>query len=361
MKLIDRYIITMFSSHFFFALIAIIMIFIIIDVMENVDGFIDRGAQIPTVVMYYIYFIPEMIKSMIPVAMLLSSLFTTGKLSNQNELVAMKAGGMSLYRFMLPFLGIGVVVTLLSVYFNGWIVPHANKAKYQIEREHLSGAAADAGRYNLYIQDSPLRFISIGYFDENRNTVSRVSIHEFSDTNFSILRRRYDAARMEWDAENRHWFLADGIKREFLGPQERLSKFDLLRMDELYFNPADIARKQLQPDEMDYYELRDFIRNQRRAGQQTARWELDYYSKIAFPFASIIVILFGVPFSAQKRRGGLALQFAIGVLITFLYIAFMTITESLAQSGQYNTIFMAWLPNMLFLGAGLVNLIRVRK
>jgi len=362
MKLIDRYIIKQFISHFNFALIAIIMVFIIIDLMENVDDFIDRKAPVGIVIQYYIFFIPEMIKSMIPVAMLLSSLFTTGKLSNQNELVALKASGVSLYRFMLPFLAIGVFVTCASIYFNGWIVPTANKEKYQIEREHLAkGGRSDFARYNIFIQDSPIRFLSLGFFDETTNTVSRVSIQEFSDTNFTVLERRYDAGRMEWSPEDKIWTLHRGVMREFQNDTETLTSFDRLQMEELFFNPDDIARKQLQPDEMDYFELRDFIQSQRRAGQQTARWEVDYYGKIAFPFASLVVILFGVPFSAEKRRGGLALQFAVGVLITFLYIASMAMSETLGRSSDYNTLFMAWLPNIIFFGAGVLNLLRVRK
>jgi len=362
MKSIDLYIIKQFLFYFVFALIVIIKLFIIIDLMENVDDFIDRGAPVSVVVVYYIYFIPEMIKSMIPVAMLLSSLFTTGKLSTQNELVAMKAGGVSLYRFMLPFLAIGIIVTGVSLYFNGWIVPLANKEKYQIEREHLAkGARGDIARYNIFIQDSPFRFLSLGFYDETTNAVTRVSIQEFSDTNLSVLERRYDASRMEWETEGSYWRLHGGTLREFAGKKEVLTPFDTLSMKDIYFNPEDIAKKQLLPDEMSYFELGEFIEAQRRAGQQTARWEVDYYAKIAFPFASLVVILFGVPFSAQKRRGGMALQFAIGVLITFLYMAFMAISETLGHSGQYNTMLMAWLPNIIFFVAGLFNLMRVRK
>lgn len=362
MKLVDKYIIRQFVSHFFFALIAIIMIFIIIDLMENVDSFIDRGAPVQVVILYYIYFIPEMIKSMIPVAMLLSSLFTTGKLSSQNELVAMKAGGVSLYRFMLPFLAIGVLVTGFTVYFNGWVVPLANKEKFQIEREHLTRSGrAEVGHYNIFIQDSPVRFLSLGFYDERARSVSRVSIQDFSDTNYSVLVRRYDASRMEWDSEQRAWTLYRGTIREFSGDRETMKEFDQFPLENLQFTPDDIAKKQIHPEEMNYTELGEFIQSQRRAGQQTARWEVDYYATIAFPFASLIVILFGVPFSAQKRRGGMALQFAMGVLITFLYMAFMTISETLGHSGQYSTLLMAWLPNLLFLGAGLINLMRVGK
>ncbi len=361
MKIIDRYIISQFVAHFLFALVAIILVFIVIDLMENLDKFIDRDVPAATIVRYYFFFIPEMIKSMIPVAMLLSSLFTTGRLSNQNELVAIKASGMSLYRFMVPFLFVGIIVTALSVYFNGWIVPISNKQKFHIERVHLSKHLESLPRYNIYLQESPVRFLSLGYFDESQNSVSRVSIQEFSDTNYSIMLRRFDARLMSWRAADRQWILNDVAARSFDGTREIIERFDSLTIPELRFNPDDLLKKQLKPDEMDYFELGDFIEIQRRAGQETARWQIDYYSKISFPFASIVVIFFGIPFSAQKRRGGMALQFAIGVLITFLYMACMKVSEVMGHSGQYNPLFMAWLPNLLFLAAGLVNIFRVRK
>jgi lipopolysaccharide export system permease protein len=361
MKLIDRYIIRQFISHFLFALLAIILIFIIIDLMENLDDFIDRDVPAPIVVQYYVFFIPEMIKSMIPVAILLSSLFTTGRLSNQNELVAIKSSGVSLYRFIIPFLGVGIVVTVLSVYFNGWIVPISNKQKFQIERVHLSKHLQDVPRYNIFLQDSPVRFLSLGYYDDSRNTVSRVIIQEFSDTNYAVMNRRYDSDSMEWDPELRQWIMWRAVVRHFDGTTEHIEHFDTLALSQLRFNPDDLLKKQLRPDEMDYWELKDFIEVQRRAGQETARWLVDFYGKISFPFASIIVIFFGVPFSAQKRRGGMALQFAVGVLITFLYMAFMKISEVMGYSGQYSPLLMAWLPNLIFLVAGIVNLFRARK
>jgi lipopolysaccharide export system permease protein len=361
MKLIDRYIIRQFISHFLFALLAIILVFIIIDLMENLDDFIDRDVPAPIILRYYIFFIPEMIKSMIPVAMLLSSLFTTGKLSSQNELVAIKSSGVSLYRFMLPFLGVGIVVTLLSVYFNGWIVPVSNKQKFQIERVHLSKHLQNIPRYNIFLQDTPVRFLSLGYFDDSRNTVSRVSIQEFSDTNFSIMARRYDSESMYWDYERRLWTMDGAVVRDFSVRSEQIEHFDSLALPQLRFNPDDLLKNQLKPDEMDYWELKDFIEVQRRAGQETSRWLVDFYSKISFPFASIVVIFFGVPFSSQKRRGGMALQFAVGVMITFLYMAFMKISEVMGYSGQYHPLLMAWLPNLIFLAAGLVNMLRVRQ
>ena len=85
-------------------MITFTLIFVVIDMMEKLDDFIDANTTWNIVVQYYFVFIPEIIRLMMPVAVMLGALFTVGKLSNQNELTAIKAGGISFYRFILPFL-----------------------------------------------------------------------------------------------------------------------------------------------------------------------------------------------------------------------------------------------------------------
>jgi lipopolysaccharide export system permease protein len=126
-SLLDRYIVRQFLATAFFSLIAFTIIFVVIDAMERLDDFIDHDATILLVARYYLFFVPEIIKLITPVAMLLGSLFVTARLSTQNEITAMKTGGISLYRMMVPYVGVAVVVSALSIYFNGWIVPQANK------------------------------------------------------------------------------------------------------------------------------------------------------------------------------------------------------------------------------------------
>ena len=132
MKILDRYIIRQFLIVFLFGLLAFIAIFIIIDMMEKLDDFIDAQAPTSTIVQYYIASIPDIVKLMIPVAVLLSSLFVTGRLSSQNELAAIKSSGVSLYRIMAPFLIVTFIICFASIYLNGWIVPYANQKKFYI-------------------------------------------------------------------------------------------------------------------------------------------------------------------------------------------------------------------------------------
>lgn len=382
MKILDRYIVNQFLQTAGFGLAAFTVIFVVVDMMENLDDFIDRQVPFTIVVQYYVYFMPEIIKLMIPVAVLLSSLFTTGRLSNFNEIPAMKASGVSLYRFMLPMLTVALLISVTSVYFNGWIVPYANQKKFTIARVHLNKYLESFGRHNIFVQDSPTRIVSIGYFDVDVNTAHRVTIQDYSVEDQTQMVTRYDAKEMVWDSASRVWRLVDCTTRTFEGNWktsdslgsnhrivdpagqiiefEQIAQFDTLTIVGLHFIPSEIKKKQERPDEMSYYDLRSFIENQKRAGHQVARWQVDFYSKISFPFASFIVVLFGVPFSSMKRRSGLAIEFGISLGICFVYLAFMKISHTFGYNGDLDPLVTAWFANVIFLLAGLINLWRVR-
>ncbi len=361
MKLLDRYIIKQFLLTALFSLVAVTIVFVVIDAMEKLDDFIDKQVTLPIIGQYYLFFIPEIIKLIIPVAMLLASLFVTARMATQNELTAMKSSGISLYRTMIPYLAVALLVSAASVYFNGWIVPYANKQKFAIERTYLRKNVITGSGANVYVQDSPTRILSVGYFDDRRNVATRISIQDFSDTNLTMIVGRIDATSMSWDTTARQWILHKGIRRWFSDGNEQLEEFETQSAGRLHFNADDLRKKQEKPDEMDYYSLEQFIENQQRAGQNVARWLVAFYSKISFPFASVIVVLFGVPFSAMKQRGGVSIQLGISLLICFVYLIVMKVSHVFGYNGDVDPLLTAWAANIAFFAGAIIIMIRVRK
>jgi len=361
MRRIDRYVMRQFVQTAFFALFSIMVIFVVVDLMENLDDFLDKSANTGIIVTYYVWFLPEIVKLMIPVAMLLSALFTTGRLSTYNELTALKSAGISLYRFMVPLLSVALVVSAVSIYFNGWVVPYANKKKMAIARVYFQKDIEFISKNNIYIQDADNRILSIGIYDDYSNIAQQVSLQEFDRKDPTVLSGRYDAVQMKWNDREGTWTLITGTHRTFSGGREVFEKFSTRQIGPLNFSPEDIRKKQQKPDEMDYNDLKQFIANQQRAGQDVSRWQVDFYGKIAFPFASFIVVLFGIPFSSIKRRSGLGIEFGIAVAICFLYMIFLKISQAFGYNGDLNPLLTAWLANIIFLLAGIYNLWRVPK
>ncbi len=354
MKKFDSYAIRQFLVTAIFSLGAFTAIFLVVDLMENLDDFLDKAAPAGIILTYYLYFMPEIIKLMLPVSVLLSALFTTGRLSSHNELIALKSGGVSLYRFMAPFIILAVALSGFAIWFNGWVVPATNQKKFAIARSYFHKYLENTSKSNIFIQDSRDRILTIGIYDEMRSTALRVSIQEFDPSDPALMTARYDAFEMRWNDTTRNWTLLTGTERRFTRAGEIQTSFKEKTLGSMNFAPDDVRKKQQKPDEMDYNDLGAFIEHQQRSGQDVSRWLVDYYGKIAFPFANLIVVIFGIPFAAIKRRSGLGVEFGIALAICFLYMIFLKVSQAFGYNGDMDPLLTAWLANIIFLlGGGL--------
>ncbi|GJQ62466.1 MAG: permease [Melioribacteraceae bacterium] len=360
MKLLDRYVVKQFVQIFFFGILAFILIFLIIDMMENLDDFIDKDVPAEIMAQYYLVFLPEMVRLITPVAVLLAALFTVGKMSGQNELAAIKAGGVSLYRFMVPFMVTALIISLGSVYFGGYVVPFANKEKVKIEQEYMNKSIVHAGS-NIFFQDSKTRIVTIAYYDVNRYQANRVSIQEFADNDITQMLSRIDASRMVYDTTSGDWILKKATKREFGKQNESIFYYDSLALSHLNFTPEEVYKKQQKPEEMNITELKDLADSQLKSGNDPTRILIEYHTRLAYPFASFVIVLFGIPLSANKRRGGLAVQFIINVLITFIYLVLMNIAQAYGKNGVLDPVLTAWFNNIIFLVVAIGYIFTVRK
>ena len=360
MKIIDRYLIKQFLQTIVFGLLAFTLVFVVIDLMENLDDFIDQSVPTHIILHYYLVFSPDIIKLMTPVAVLFAALFTVGKAANLSELTAIKASGVSMYRFMAPFLITSLFISIFSIYFSGYVVPMANKTKLNIEMNYLNRGYVFSGN-NIFFQDSKNIIVNISFFDNNRDQANRVSIQKFDKNDLTKMESRIDASRMVYDTSSHDWTAYSGVERTFSGDKQTASYFKKLKLTELNLTPKDLATKQQKPEEMNLSELKNLISTQKRAGIDPTRTLIDYYSRFAFPMASIVVVLFGLPISANKRKGGLAVQIGINILVTFIYLVFMKVSQAFGKNGAMNPLLTAWLANIIFLAGALINLPRVRQ
>lgn len=360
MKILDKYIIKQFISTFIFALIAFISLFVIIDLMENLDDFVDAKMQFTLILKYYMYFVPEIIKLMTPVAVLLSSLFTTGKLSNLNELVAIRSSGVSLYRYMMPFLVVTIFITMGSVYFTGYVIPNADKKKTYIEKKYMDSGNT-LSEDNIFFQDTKKRIVTISFFEVESKTGYKVSMHEFDAKDITKLVKRTDVEKIVYDATRKGWNFIGVKERTVENDQITTSTYPEVFVNYLNFTPEEIVKKNKKYEEMTNPEILTRISEEKQAGLDPRRSITEYHSRLAFCFASLIVVFFGVPLSANKRKGGMAVQFGVNVLVAFVYMAFMKISQAFGKNGSINPILTAWFSNGVFLLAATINIFRVRK
>jgi len=359
MNIIDRYITKKFLLTFVFGMVALCAIFMVVNLMETLDDFIDKDVSTEVIINYYIYFLPEILKLLTPIGILIAVLFSVGMLSTGNEITAMKTGGMSLFRLMIPFIIIGISLSGLQLYFNGWIVPIANAEKIAIEQQYLKQKKSGGPIYNLYFRESPTRNIIMQYYDGQRKTGNRIAVEEFSSEETPRLVHRIEAKKILWDSVSVSWKLINGIERKYIGIKNEVSRFDTTFI-KLSITHDQIIKLKISISEMNFDELRDYIQMMKSGGKDVRKQMIEYYGNYAFPFANIIVILFGVPFASVRKKNGIAVQIGAAMGISFVYLVFTKLSQTVGLATDISPQLTAWSANAVFLAFGLITIFRTK-
>ena len=150
----------------------------------------------------------------------------------------------------------------------------------------------------------------------------------------------------------------DGAIRQFHDEGEIITSFRRREFPELPEKPEDLAKESIEPEEMRFSELRDYIDKVRRGGGSIDKYQVDLYFKFSFPFTNLIFALIGAALSSAKRKPSMATGFGLTLLISFSYYGILRIGQSLGHSGVLEPFFAAWMGNIVFLAVGMVLLFR---
>jgi len=358
MTILDKYISKKFLGVVVFALVAFISIFIIVDLVEKLDAFIKNDVPNFIVLKFYLYSMPFIIVITLPVAMLLASLFSIGNLARQNELIAMKAAGLSLYRILLPLFIISFIISTGALVFSEYVVPGASEKREFINDEYLEKERESWRKRinNVYMQDDLGRRISMRYFHATKKIGYGVSIKKFAGNNLVF---RLDARKMVWADST--WILYEGYERTFENDIEKAVSFTQKILQDENLTPKDFAKVLKRSEEMSYAELKSFIHDVITNGGDPDQWLVDLYLKISVPFASFIIVLFGAPLSSRKRRGGAMTGFGISLAICFVYFGILKTFQTMGHNGHIQPFFAAWIANLIFGFGGIITLIKAPK
>lgn len=360
MWLLDRYVLRGFVSTLVFSVLALVVIFVIVDLLESLDDFLDHGAPFMVILRYYLAYIPAILELLMPIGTLLASLFSVGRMGGANEITAMRAGGQGLVRFMVPLVLFGIVLSAVQIWFNGWVVPRANTEKLRIERVYMGRSNQSGSLYNLAFRDTPTRNVLIGFYDGVTHHARNVSLEEFGSAHRPRIVRRVDAADMDWDTLRRRWIVKDGVERRFAPDTVLITPLHDYVLP-FSLGHEQIIRIQKNVDELTFDELEDHITTLRLGGKETRRQEIDLAGQWALPWANTIVILIAVPFASVRRRGGIAVNIAMAMAICFVYIAITKIIQAVGAATPVPVEAVAWCANVLFFLIGCGILLRTRS
>ena len=362
MKKLDIYLARQFLTILVMALAGFVCVFIIVDIFEQLDKFIDSSVPFPVILRYYIYSLPWFVNIGLPMAMLISTVFSIGLTAKRNELTAMKATGISIYRIAVPLLLIGFTISLISFKFEDQLVIWGNVQRAELKKEYIQKYKRKSKniRKNIFLQRAEKYHIAIGKYNYNQRSATSVTVQIMQQ---GKIGERIDIKEMTWIDSLEQWAASNYSVRNFNLKGEEIS-VDISDRDSLFylgFTPADIERKSSSPEELSYADLNQFIAQLDENGVDTTRWEVVRDFKISFAFTSLIVVLFGLPLVLLKPKGGLSFGAGMSVLVIFSYYAFIKFGQSLGYKGIIEPFYAAWIGNFVFSIGGLMLLIGVRK
>ncbi len=358
MKILPSYIQKKFLGLFAFCLFSVVVVFLVVDLVQNLDQFIDKEVPPRIIVLYYLYFVPYIVILTMPVATLLAAVFSVGSMAKHNELVAMKSLGYSLYRVMGTLLALGFTVSVLSFILAEGVAVRASRKKENIQRVYLDRVRGGISSrlQNIEIQEPPDKIITIGFFDGEKNEAKQVKVETFQGAR---LVSRLDSPMMYWDGNM--WIVKQGYQRIFEGDKESAFPITQTLKYHFQFDPQELMLAQVKPDEMSLQELVRFVRRIRLLGGEVHQWLTDLHIRIAFPLSNLVIVLFSVPIAYNRRRRSMAVGFGISLVVCFVYFGLVKMGQTMGQKGSIPPFWGAWLGNQIMGTGGIVNLVKTRK
>mgnify|MGYP001180193340 FL=1 len=363
MKKIDIYILNQFLNLLLISILGFIILFVLVDYVENIDKFIDSKIPINSIINYYFYSIPWFISIGLPMSMLVSTIFTIGLLLKRNELTAMKAAGVSLYRIATPIVILSIIISISGFYFDNFLVTYGNKKCKEIETKFAMksrNSTFSLKKKNIFLSKANQSQIAIDKYSAKTNIASGVAIQYMKN---GKLNKRIDAHKMTWDNKLKKWVLNAYAIRIF-NNQGFENKVFISRNDtiiETGYIPDDLAKEAIAPQEKNYADLKVFIKELNQSGIETTRWEVNLHAKLAFSFINMIVVLFAIPLVAFRPSTELAFGAGISVFLIFAYYAFIRFGVTLGYKDILNPLLSAWFGNIIFSSGGLILMILAKK
>ena len=342
LKKIDIYIIKKFLGTYFFAIALIISIAVVFDINEKLDSFLNAPLK-AIVVDYYLNFIPYFANLFSPLFTFIAVIFFTSKLADNSEIIAMLSSGISFRRLMIPYMISAAIIAGVTFYLNSYVIPPANVTRIEFQNKYVKNKKVDYAS-NIQLQVEPGVIAYMSRYDNNTKTGYRFSLEKFEG---KILKSRLTAQTVTYDSAY-HWIIKDYMIRNFNGMREELTRGS--RLDSIItIEPSDFLISRYDSELMTTSALKTYFDRQKKRGVANIKdFEIEYEKRFAMTAASFILTVIGMSLSSRKVKGGMGVNIGIGLLLSFSYILFSTVSSTFAVSGATSPRVAVWLPNIVY-------------
>ncbi len=343
LKRLDLYIIKKFLGTYVFAIILILAITIMFDINEKLDAFLKAPLD-ATIFDYFVNFLPYFANQFSPLFTFIAVIFFTSKLADNSEIIAMLSSGVSFRRLMRPYMISAAVIALTSYVLSAFIIPPANVERIEYTNTYVKNKRVDYGN-NIQLQVAPGEIAYMSRYDNTTKTGYKFSFEKFVDKK---LVSRLTAQSIKWDTLYQ-WQVRNYVIRDFKDNREEISRGH--RLDTIIpIEPRDFLISKNDHETMTSPELTEYIARQKERGVANIKsFEIERERRYAMCAAAFILTVIGMSLSSRKVKGGMGVNIGIGLVLSFSYILFTTVTSTFAVSGLTSPFVAMWIPNFIYI------------
>jgi len=361
-QIVDTYVLSSFLFYFALLLTSFVALTHVFTFFELLSDIVQRSIPMSRVLTYHFFLTPKLIYDSTPISVLVAVLVTYGMLAKNNEITAMKACGVSLYRLAVPVLVISALISGGLFAFEHYYVARANLIQDAIRNE-IKGRPVQTylrpDRKWIFVKGTRIYYYK--YFDPGQNVMVGVNVYELDPAGFR-LKRHISAESAHWEPALKTWVFQNGWTRDLEGVRvKNYQTYQATTFPEYDEPPSYFLKEVIQDKQMNFQQLEAYIRELQQSGFDTVRLRVQFHKKFSVPLFALIMALISAPFAfLTGHRGAMA-----GVGVSFgIAIAYWSVSLLFEQIGNLNQLpaaVAAWSPDAVFSLAGLYLFTRMRS
>jgi len=356
---IDRYVIRSFCFYFMLVLVVFVGLFTVVTLFELLPDIVKNHTRISTVVLYFGFYLPQMLFWVVPLTVLLAILISLGTLTKANEILAVKAAGVSLYRLSMPLLFMGLLISCAIYLMQDFVLPYTNKRQDEY-RDVIKAKAPQSHRYpdRKWMAGSNDRIYHYNYFNYQKNEFSNLSIFKFDPDTFNLNEWTF-ATSAAWNG--RAWELHNAaVHRVTSNGVDPASKQQATLVTTGMDGPEYFKDEVRTASQMNYGELSRQVDELQKKRFDVTILTLELYRKLSFPLVSFIMVLIGIPFSFKTGKKGAFYGIGICIGVGILYWSTFELFDKVGEMNRLSPMIAAWFPNLIFGLGGTWMMLRVK-
>lgn len=348
MRILNRYLAHEMYSATLLVFSALLMLFAFFDLIHELGDLGKGNYRLMSILGYVLLSLPGHIYELFPIAALIGTLFALAQLTAHSEFTVMRVSGLSSPRIAWSLAKAGLLFVVLTFIFGEFIAPPSERAAQQLRLKATSSVVAQEFRSGLWVKDAG-NFVNIEEVLPD-TTMQGVKIYEF-DPDFRLRTISY-AKRGEHVDEN-SWRLTEVAQTRFEPDRAIVSTLPQANWFSV-LTPSILNVLLVVPEQMSAWNLYFYVEHLRENKQKTTRYEIALWSKLAYPFAALVMVMLALPFAYyQGRSGGVSAKIFAGIMLGLVFHLLNRLFAYLGLLNDWSPMFSATFPLLFFLGAAM--------